>query len=93
MSLNETTNVGKAPVLGFGPWAAGIDHAERLARLRSMRALALVLVRCSPDFIAALRAAETDEEALDRAADLLNRLPTLFRRRMLATYQILDSRP
>jgi hypothetical protein len=79
------------PMLNFGPWAPGITPAERLARLRAMRAFALLYARPWTDFIDALARAETDPAALDEAADLLVAIPALTRRRMLASYQQLGS--
>jgi hypothetical protein len=76
--------------LNFGPWAAGIDAAERVARLRAMRAFAMVWARPNQDFIAALARAESDPAALATAATLLNAIPALPRRRMLASYQQLS---
>jgi hypothetical protein len=70
----------------FGPWAAGIDEAERLARLRSLRALGLVHCRYETDFLKSLQRAETDTTALPIAFDELQRLPALRRRHLLASY-------
>jgi hypothetical protein len=70
----------------FGPWLAGIDRAERLARTRAMRALAGVFCHGYPQFAEALRAAETSEAELERALQLLDELPALNRRRLLASY-------
>jgi hypothetical protein len=70
----------------FGPWAVGIDPAERLARLRSLRALALVHCRLETNFINTLWRAETDDTALPAAFDQLQRLPALRRRHLLASY-------
>jgi len=72
--------------MSFGPWARDIDPAERLARLRSMRALALLHCRQETDFINTLRRAETDDKALPAALEYLNRLPALRRRHLLSTY-------
>ena len=71
----------------WGPFAPGLDHAEALARTRSLRALVNAFAgphgrACA----AALRDAETDPVALHRAADLLDRLPTIPRRHVLAAY-------
>jgi hypothetical protein len=80
------------PAADFGPWRDDIDKAERLARLRELRALAHLLAPNSP-LAAALKAAETgDQAALDAALAELDRLPALARRRILATYAAL-SRP
>src|SRR3954469_17333702 len=44
----------------FGPWAAGLDPAERLARLRSLRALVQVFAGPTHSLVAALAQAEGD---------------------------------
>lgn len=78
---------GLAPLRRFGPWAAGLDPGERLARLRSLRALARVLAgpRAS-GLVELLRQAETDDMALMPAADALDRLPSVDLRRVLGSY-------
>jgi hypothetical protein len=73
----------------FGPWAPGIADAERLARLRAMRGLALVLTRGETAFIDALTRAERDPTALATAAELLERVPARQRRNLLCTYAVL----
>jgi hypothetical protein len=70
----------------FGPWVPNIDSGERLARIRSMRALALVFVRPQRDFLEALARAEIDSAALVTALELLEKLPALPKRKLLATY-------
>jgi hypothetical protein len=40
----------------FGPWVHGLDRTERTARLRRLRALALIFCRLNEDFIGTLRA-------------------------------------
>jgi hypothetical protein len=71
----------------FGAWNPQISPAERLARLRALRALAHVFAHRHPDFATALLAAERgDDDALRRAQELLDRLPALNRRRLLASY-------
>ena len=75
----------------WGPFAPDIDDAERLARLRSLRALALV--HCGPHgavLRAALRAAETKPAALAIALEAINSLPAVPRRHLLASYAALD---
>ena len=73
----------------FGPWARDIPQAERCARLRAMQALALVLARPHTEFVVALRRAESDPASLPQALELLERLPAVTRRRLLATYGVL----
>ena len=71
----------------FGPWAQDLPAAERAARTRSLLALALVFTRSQAALIEALtRASRGDREALDRALKLLDQVPALPRRRLLATY-------
>lgn len=71
----------------FGPWRPGIDAAERRARCRSMRAIAgLVAGPRADPLVGFLLAAETDDVALDLAADALDDLAPLDRRKILASY-------
>jgi hypothetical protein len=72
--------------VAFGPWDVGIGPAERLARLRSLRALAVVYCAGNPEFSDALAAAETDPDALGRAHRLLDYLPAPNKRKLLAAY-------
>jgi hypothetical protein len=80
---------GSSPA-GFGPWSVGISPMERLARLRALRALAMCY--CGgphhPLWVELL-AAELDVTALPRALGQLDRLPALWRRRLLASYAAL----
>ncbi|MGH7089363.1 MAG: hypothetical protein ACREFQ_10740 [Stellaceae bacterium] len=73
----------------FGPWAPGLDRAERLARLRAMRALVRVLVAPHTALGDALLAAESDPAGAERALAELDALPPLRRRRRLSTYAAL----
>ena len=72
----------------WGPWAADISPGERIARFRALQALVRVLTGPGP-LVAALAKAETDPAAADEAAFLLSRMPSLTRRRVLATYAAL----
>ena len=74
----------------FGPWALDLDPAERLARLRSMRAI--VRLSCGARgeaFADLLRQAERDPAALEPAADALKRLAGLDRRHVLTSFAAL----
>lgn len=77
----------------FGPWAEGIDRAERAARFRSLRALALLLTGSRSALVAELRAAETDPAAAERALVTLEALPSLTMRRLLSSYAALHAPP
>lgn len=71
----------------WGPFAPGIDQAERRARLRSLRALSRVF--CGPraaDLYRLLAEAETNPDALEPASVEINRLPPLDRRQILASF-------
>lgn len=70
----------------WGPFTAGIEPAERLARLRSLRAMAVLKCRHQRNFIAALKAAETDDGALSKAERAFELMPALTRRHLLASY-------
>jgi hypothetical protein len=76
---------------GFGPWADGFDGAERLARLRAMRALAFVFCGPAHPLTMALLEAEADDAAAIAALDHLDALPALRRRRLLAAYAALSA--
>jgi hypothetical protein len=77
----------------FGPWTPGLGKGERLARWRTMRALALVFVGPDHPLTAALRAAELDQQVAPLALELLDALPALRRRRLLATYSVIAAPP
>ena len=84
---------GIAPGDRWGPFADDIDAAERLARLRSLWALALVMIS-DRDGIAlrsCLRAAERKPEALPLVLEALAALPAVPRRHLLAVYARLDA--
>jgi hypothetical protein len=72
----------------FGPWADGIDSAERLARFRSLRALVQVFAGPRHPLVVALAQAEadpTDDAAALLAWECLTAMPTIRRRRILAS--------
>jgi hypothetical protein len=78
------------PADEFGPWARDLDPAERLARLRSMRAI--VRLSCGPRGEALadqLHRAERDPAALPRAAEELNGLASIDRRSVLCSFAAL----
>ena len=78
------------PADQFGSWAPNLDTVERVARLRSMRAI--VRLSCGPRgeaFADLLRRAERDPAALEPAAKALNRLAGLDRRHVLTCFAAL----
>jgi hypothetical protein len=64
----------------------GVPEAERTARCRELRALSLVYLGPHHPVTMALAAAVTDPTATDRALTVLDALPALRRRRLLASY-------
>lgn len=71
----------------WGPFASGLDPCERRARLRSLRAIARLHIGPRGAALdAALNAAESDEDQLPKALTALDRLASLDRRRVLASY-------
>ncbi len=81
------------PLDRWGPFADGISQAERVARLRCLRTIAHLLLgpRGMP-LKAALLRAETGEVALDHAHAAIDALPSLDRRRVLASYAAMIDR-
>ena len=74
----------------FGPLALDLDPAERLARLRTLRALVRVMTGPRGDTVAnALRASEQDNSLLVFACAALDALAPLDRRRILSSYAAL----
>jgi hypothetical protein len=71
----------------FGPWVDGLDPAERLARLRSLRALVQVFAGPAHPMAVALARAESDstDEAALAAWKALETMPVLQHRRILAS--------
>jgi hypothetical protein len=79
----------------FGPWAEGLDPAERLARYRSLRALCQIFAGPHHPLVVALARAEADpsDEAARLAWEALMTLPTIRRRRILASLATLTRGP
>ena len=77
----------------FGPWSPNVDPVERIAHLRSLAALAAVFGGSGHPLVAELRAAEIDHDAAERALTLLDTLPSLTRRRLIATFGAITFRP
>lgn len=76
-----------APVDEWGPFARGLDDAERRARLRCLRAIAHLTLGPRGEILSNyLRRAEADPAALEPAVAAVNRLAGLDRRHLLATF-------
>jgi hypothetical protein len=75
------------PSDSWGPFQPDLEPAERLARLRAVRALALVFARHHPTIHYVLKKAEQGrQDALLAAEKAIDKLPTIGKRRLLATY-------
>lgn len=71
----------------FGPFADGLDPAERLARLQAMRAIVHLTTGPRGDALAhELRLAERDPDRLPAAVAALDALAALDRRHVLASF-------
>lgn len=77
----------------WGPWESDIADHERVARLRALRALALLYTGKASDVVRHLHAAETDADAGPRAYAALRALPTLKFRHIVANYGALITPP
>ena len=74
----------------WGPFADGIDAAERRARLRALRQTARLLAGPRATALCQLLAqAETDPAALEPACRALDALAATDRRQILASYAAL----
>jgi hypothetical protein len=71
----------------FGPRSLNLgDSVELRCQLRSSAGIIACHCGSAHPLIAALRDAELDGEGLQRAASLLDRLPTLVQRRVITTF-------
>jgi hypothetical protein len=70
----------------FGPWAAHVDGVEKIAQFRALAMGAAVYCGSGHKLVGELRKAETDEAAAARALELFDRLPSLRRRHIIATF-------
>jgi hypothetical protein len=71
----------------WGPWADGINPAERLARLRSLRTVAVCMFGAHTPLAKPLEQAESLEpEEVEAALIELNRMPALDRRKLLSAF-------
>jgi hypothetical protein len=74
--------------MSYGPWSGDIAEPERVARLRELRALVLLLCPTGP-LLATRQEAETNPAAADRALEEIDALPPLRRRKLLSCYSAL----
>jgi hypothetical protein len=72
--------------LSYGPWSPTVSREERGKQLRSMAALALVFLGPDNPLWRTLRSAEVDPTAYVEAQSMVERLPSLTRRRLISTF-------
>jgi len=70
----------------FGPFLPHTDRAEQKAQFRALAMGAAVYVGSSHPLIDMLRRAETDHNAAAEALAMFDRLPSLRRRHIIATF-------
>ena len=75
----------------FGPWAPGLDDAERKARCRALRAVAMMYIGHHIPFFDIIKAAEDDPAYLKPAYIVFEEIPTLTIRKILASYAKTES--
>jgi hypothetical protein len=85
-SSNPSSPPSASKNVTYGPFVDGIDPSERAKQLRALQALAAVYLGSANPLVATLRQAEHDSGALPHAAELLDRVPSLTRRRILSTF-------
>ncbi len=96
MSLGDAGMVGPLipPADRWGPFADSLDPAERLARLRSLRAIAHLCLGPRGDaFAGALHRSERDPDHMPAALRALDALAPLDRRQVLASFARLHRAP
>jgi hypothetical protein len=72
----------------FGPFREGLDPWERIAQLRSLRTLVHVHFHLS-DLERLLWEAESNKECAQQALAMLDTVPSLYRRKILASFAYL----
>jgi hypothetical protein len=77
---------GSASRLPYGPWSPGIDRVECRLQTRGMAVVAYMLRGPHDALWRTLRAAEVDPVAFERAQELLEAMPPLWRHKLLATH-------
>jgi hypothetical protein len=87
-------DTSRSPAGLFGPFRPDVDRVERVAGLRALAAFSAVFAGSDHVVVDLLRRAETDAGALDQALTELDRLPSLWRRRVIASYaRLMRPRP
>jgi hypothetical protein len=72
--------------MSWGPFSPTCHRDQRVPQLRTLAAIAYLRLGPHHPLVAELKAAETDAMAFVRAQELLERLPALQLRHILATH-------
>ncbi len=71
----------------YGPWSPSVsDQTERIAQLRSLAAISAAHLGSDHAIVGILRNAESDHTRFVEAQAYFDALPSLIRRRVLATF-------
>jgi hypothetical protein len=93
MHLTFSSNTSHGTMADLGFLLSGCSSAEQAARLRALRALALVYLGPAHPATIALAAAIADPSTEEEALAQIDALPALRRRRLLASYGALMTKP
>jgi hypothetical protein len=73
--------------MSYGPWSPAASPEDRSRQLHTLVAVAHLQLGKDHPLVGELRRAETDRIAFRRAQELIEVLPPLHRRRLLAAFQ------
>jgi hypothetical protein len=86
--MEHRLDTSRSPAGPFGPFRPDVDRVERVAGFRALAMGAAVYCGSHHELVGELRKAETDEAAAAHALELLDRLPSLTRRRLISTFAV-----
>jgi hypothetical protein len=84
--MEHRLDASRSPAGLFGPFRPDVDRVEKTAQFRALAMGAAVYCGSDHELVGELRKAETDETAAANALELLDRLPSLTRRRLISTF-------
>jgi hypothetical protein len=78
--------------MSWGPFSPTCHREERVPQLRTLAAIAYLRLGPHHPLVAELQAAETDAMSFVKAQELVDGLPSLTRRQLLATFSAITFR-
>jgi hypothetical protein len=72
--------------VAFGPFLAHVDRVEKIAQLRSLATSAAAFLGPGHELVSTLRRAENDEAAAAEALALIDKVPSLTKRKLLSLF-------